>query len=140
MVEGKTLPPDIAIRLIDGWQETDRTGAGLTVAEAIDLVAADPGKYQVLRDVIVELTDPGKPPSTKSIGMRLHHLRGHVIGGKCFAKLDRRHTAVWKVLTEAGSPTNENEPEQRGGPFDWVKVEGNSVSCRYCGTNLEGWA
>jgi len=84
-------------QLLAGWEDADPAGFGMTIAEAIGK-AGDCN--QALQAVFAEIGTPGKPPNPRSIGMKIHHLRGRVAGGKYF---DRRngpnHTPVWRVDT-----------------------------------------
>jgi hypothetical protein len=82
--------------LMDAWQEVDPGGTGVSVVQAIDAAAAD-GAHPTMRAAIAELTVAGKPPSAKSIGMKLHHLQGRVCGGRAFSRIDTRNGAVWRV-------------------------------------------
>jgi primase-helicase-like zinc-binding protein len=82
-------------QLLAAWESADPSGYGMTVAEAIR-AAADGN--QLLQDAFSEIGTPGKPPNPRSIGMKLHHMRGRVAGGKHF---DRRtnstNTVIWRV-------------------------------------------
>jgi hypothetical protein len=95
-------------RLIEGWSEIDPNGAGLTVAEAMKLLDDDPNSFTALRSAITELVPArsGKAPSSKSIGMKIHHLRRRVIGGRYLDKRDTRIGAVWFVSTIPTCGTN----------------------------------
>ncbi len=78
--------------LLGNWSHIDGSGAGLTAARILEVVANPAGDevIEALRDALAELAPPGpggKPPSVKSLGRRLSHLKGRVIGG---AALDHR--------------------------------------------------
>ena len=61
----------------------------MTVVEVIRTLADNPGDYDTVRGALWELSPPkdGKSLNPRSVGMKLHHLRQRVIGGKY---LDRR--------------------------------------------------
>lgn len=75
----------------------------MTVQEAIGKAASG---NELLQAVFAEIGTPGKPPSSRSIGMKLHHLRARVTGGKFF---DRRkgvgHSVSWVVETSESQGT-----------------------------------
>ncbi len=104
----------IALRLlIDGWKELDPAGAGVTTAVALRTLADHPNDYETLRNAIGELiyTRDGRPPSPRSLGMKLHNVRLRVIGGRYLDKRDTRMGAQWsvKVVGECGtSAANHN--------------------------------
>jgi len=95
-------------RLIEGWSEIDPGGAGLTVAEAVKNLDADPKAYAILRSAITELvpTRSGKPPSIRSIGMKMHHLHRRVIGGRYLDKRPDKLGAIWFVRAIDTGGTN----------------------------------
>ncbi len=90
----------VALRqLIAGWEEIDPSASGMTVASVVRELAENPDQYEGLRSALYELAPPrdGKNLNPRSIGMKLHHLRQRVVGGKF---LDRRTTnvgAMWSV-------------------------------------------
>jgi hypothetical protein len=113
-------------QLVAAWNNADPAGFGMTVAEAITK-AADGN--QTLQAVFAEIGTPGKPPSSRSIGMRLHHLCGRVAGGKYFARLPgANHTVTWRVEqvtdrglagtkgTISGPPTHARTPAHTHAP------------------------
>jgi hypothetical protein len=73
--------------LIAGWAEADPTGDGKTAAAVLKELDADKdqAKYPTLRAVLAGLFDlpPGKVPSARRLGTRLHHFAGRVAGGRC---------------------------------------------------------
>jgi hypothetical protein len=87
--------------LMAGWEEIDPAGAGLTVAEAISLLDKHPNDYPTFRAALAELT-VGNAPNTRSIGMKLHHLRRRVVGGKRFDSRDEHGTKAWFVESTEG--------------------------------------
>jgi hypothetical protein len=91
-------------QLIAAWEDADEAGFGMTVGEAIAKAAEG---NQLLQAVFGEIGTPGKPPNSRSIGMRIHHLRGRVAGGKYFDRLNgANHTVVWRVETAGSQGTN----------------------------------
>jgi hypothetical protein len=86
-------------QLLAGWQEIDPEGRGLAVAAMLSELEEQPDHYATLRAALWELTPPkdGRTWNPRSIGMKLHHLRGRVIGGKCLDSRDDRGTAIWSV-------------------------------------------
>jgi hypothetical protein len=92
-------------RLLLGWHEADPEGLGMTIASALKLLAENPTQYEILRAAIAELTPPGKETSARSIGMKIHHSRQRVVGGRYFDKIDDKLGAVWssKVVDDRGT-------------------------------------
>ena len=84
-------------QLVAGWEEADRSGAGMTVAAALKSLVEYPNGYDALRSALWELSPPkdGKALNPRSIGMKLHHLRRRVVGGKYFDQRMENNTAVW---------------------------------------------
>jgi hypothetical protein len=89
--------------LIAGWQEADPVGDGLTCAEAVQLLEKYPNDYQTLRSAMAEVATSRSSdrPNTRSLAMRLHHVRHRVVGGRYFDSRNRNHTAVWFVAGAA---------------------------------------
>jgi hypothetical protein len=86
-------------RLLDGWGEIDPTGAGLTVKEALTRLGDFPDDFPILRAALAELPIPrgAKAPSTRSIGMKLSHLRHRVAGGRFLDSREDRLGTIWTV-------------------------------------------
>ncbi len=98
----------VALRLlVDGWQELDPAGVGVTASAALKTLADHPNDYETLRNAIGELvyTRDGKLPSPRSLGMKLHHVHLRVIGGRYLDKRDTRMGAQWfaTVVEECGT-------------------------------------
>lgn len=105
LIEQVDRETDWLRQMIEGWEEADPDYKGLAVAEALKRIEQFPESYVKLRSAISELgyTRGGKPPSTRSIGMKLHHMRRRVIGEKCFDRDTQQGTALWFVRkTDAG--------------------------------------
>ncbi len=97
----------VALRqLIAGWQEIDPGGRGMTIAAVLrELAELPPDHYEALRTALWELAPPrdGKTLNARSIGMKLHHLRRRVVGGKYLDQRSQRNTAVWFVGGTGGT-------------------------------------
>jgi len=93
-------------QLLIGWQEADSNGSGMTVSEALRLLNEHPREYETLRAALYALV-PAKDGklSPRSIGMKLHHLRRRVVGGRFIDSRPSPHGAVWRVseVKEAGT-------------------------------------
>jgi len=88
-------------RLIAGWEEIAPMGRGMTVAAVLRELATCHDQYDALRDALFELAPPrdGKTLNPRSVGMKLHHLRRRVVGGKFLDRKDNRdNSAVWAVF------------------------------------------
>jgi hypothetical protein len=88
--------------ILVGLEFLDRSGAGLTASQIVE-AAADRNHTEeelvALREAILTLCPLGKRdfPSARSVGMKLHHLRGRVAGGKFLERNEKNHAAVWSV-------------------------------------------
>jgi hypothetical protein len=89
--------------LLAGIEHLDSGGVGVTASEIIRNVKA-PENVSVpaitaLREAITMLcpTRGGEFPGTRSIGMKLNHLKGRVAAGKYLVNEKKNHTGVWKV-------------------------------------------
>lgn len=95
--------------LIAGWPEIDPDGAGMTAAKLLDRLEKSPDEYDLFRSAVLDLcpAPAGKLPGTRSLGNKLRHLRGRVVGGRSIDSRDQHGTAVWYVCntmqTGAGS-------------------------------------
>jgi len=94
----------IALReLLAEWDELDPDRFGLTTAEILGRLTKQPEQYERVRDAVLELCPPkaGHPlPSTGSLGNKLRHLRGRVIGGRCLDYHEGRgRKRAWHVVT-----------------------------------------
>lgn len=79
-------------QLLGAWEEADPMRHGLSVADAIERAE----RSVAMREVIDELGSGKKNPS-RTIGMKLHHLKGRVSCGLYFHRRERNHSAVWVV-------------------------------------------
>jgi hypothetical protein len=100
--------------LILGWAEIDPEGTGLTAAKMIERLETSPKLFEVFRNAVSELcpAPAGKLPGPRSLGNKLRHLRGRVVGGKAINRRDCHGTAVWFVEEPA---SNRLEPAAQGG-------------------------
>jgi hypothetical protein len=85
--------------LLDGLQEMDPDGRGVTVATMVKRLGEYPNEYDTLRAAIWEAvpSKDGKFPTPRSIGMKLHHLRKRVIGGRFLDSKELRAGVLWFV-------------------------------------------
>jgi hypothetical protein len=89
MTEGVDRDSEVLKGLLLGWGELDPLGTGLTVAEAMALLA-DPmnqSRYPTMRGVMAELFDVspgGKQPLSRKLGYKLRNYTGRNVVGKCF--------------------------------------------------------
>ncbi len=85
--------------LIHGWPEIDIDGLGLTSAHLVDRLEKNPDDFQYVRGAILELchAPAGRLPGARSVGNKLKHLQGRVVGGKALVSRDFHGTAVWCV-------------------------------------------
>lgn len=101
----------IALReLHGGWDEIDPDCVGLTATEILARLSQHPERYERVRDAVLELcpAPADKLPSTRSLGNKLRHLRGRVIGGRCLDYREGRgRKRAWHVVT-AESPTGDS--------------------------------
>jgi hypothetical protein len=97
----------VALRLLlDGLGELDPKRHGVTVAEALQAVADHPKDYPALQAAFDALTasDSAKAGlTTRGVGMRFHHLRRRVVGGRSLNSRPSRAGAVWFVDGACGS-------------------------------------
>ena len=107
--------------VIAGWPEIDPEGMGLTAAKLIERLDKSPENYDILRSAVLELcpVPAGKLPSPRSLGNKLRHLRGRVVGGKSIDNRDQHGTAVWFVSnvmqTDANCVTDQESIGGSGG-------------------------
>jgi len=91
-------------QLINGWEEADPSGAGMTVSEVLTLLADRPQEFDALRGALLELAPSrdGKQPGARSIGMKLHHLQRRVVGGRYMERRDGKMGVFWYVMNTDG--------------------------------------
>jgi len=108
--------------LLSALHEADPHGQGMTTAQII--AAMDRPACPSLRDAVHELCDttPGKSPSTRSLGNKLAHLRGRVVGGRALeTRPGPAGFATWRVVSTAGS-TGCSEVGGDAAGNDWGEV------------------
>lgn len=94
--------------LIDGWLEFDQEGGGVTAHEVLQALednteahrkGSDTLRWQTLRAAIAELCPAkAKFPTARSLGMKLYHLRGRVIGNQAMDSRASRSGELWRVI------------------------------------------
>lgn len=85
--------------VIQGWPEIDPDGNGFTAAKLLERLEKAPNEFDLLRSAILDLcpAPAGKLPSSRSLGNKLRHARGRVVGGKAIDSRDQHGTQVWFV-------------------------------------------
>ncbi len=89
---------------LEGWLQIDPHQQGLTMSEAIRLLAENPRDYDVLRNAIHELV-PGRGseyPSPRSVSMKVHHKRKAVVNGRYIDGRETNRGTKWVVYDAAG--------------------------------------
>jgi hypothetical protein len=94
--------------LVQSWPEVDPDGTGLTASKLLTLLEKEPDRHESVRGALLELCPAafGKLPSSRSVGNKLRHLRGRVVGGKAIDSHDHHGTAVWFVATTVQTSAN----------------------------------
>lgn len=110
--------------LIQGLAEIDTEGTGFTAAKLLERLEKSPNDYDVLRGAILELcpAPAGKLPSSRSLGNKLRHVRGRVVGGKAIDSRDQHGTQVWfliDVMRTDAIHADENNVESGSGGTGW---------------------
>jgi hypothetical protein len=109
---------------LDGWRELDPAGHGLTINQALRLLGAEPLGFEGLRSALLELapSKDGRSINPRSLGMKLHHCRRRVIGGRYIDSKTIREGVVWSVHTvgedcgsNGSSGSNSPLPRARAG-------------------------
>jgi hypothetical protein len=90
---------------LDGLQELDPHSTGVTVASMLKTPEDQPTGHEAIRAAIAESipSRDGKSPSSRSIGMKLHHLRRRVLGGRYLDSRDHDKGALW-IVRRVDSP------------------------------------
>jgi hypothetical protein len=94
--------PDTIARaaLLEGWSELPGADHGLTVAEALRLLKADTdGRFNKLKDCLMEWSRNDDLPSAKAIGQRLKLIRARVCNRRSIQSTEYQGTQVWKVVS-----------------------------------------
>jgi hypothetical protein len=106
--------------LLRGLQQADPQALGMTTADIIK--AMDRGTGETLRDAIHELCDtcPAKPPNTRTLGNKLRHLRGRIVGGRALEMREGSGGfASWRVVT---ARSNDFSQASSDAPAEWGEV------------------
>lgn len=103
--------------LIAAWEEMDGLRTGLTVQTVLTALDASPGKHERMRSAIAELvpTPPRTLPSARSLGMRIQHLRGRVVGGKCIDRANGKSPVLWRVVRATSAAEAAPSPPRADG-------------------------
>ncbi len=113
--------------LLEGLQEADPTGSGLTTAAIIEIANERDHRPEALHNAIEELTTaPGGKITTRSLGMKLNHLRQRVVGGRYLDKKPRTRGVWWLVCSVEKCRTSRTNRTNLLTP--WEKI--NSLSNR----------
>lgn len=92
--------------IIEGLDEFDPDGMGKTVSEMLKVFSYPEGKFEILKTALAELG--GKKILTpQGVGMKLHHLKERVCGGKCIDRLEGTITK-WFVVDVESQEKNKN--------------------------------
>ncbi len=85
---------------IAGWEEIDPRRQGETIADALKFLKSRPNEFDTLRSAILELVPPkrGDFPNSRSVSMRLHHMRRRVVGDKYLDSKRSNKGAKWAVF------------------------------------------
>jgi hypothetical protein len=83
---------------IEGWSELPSSDKGLTIAEALRLMKAQPERYMTLRDCMMEWSRTMDLPSANLIGRRMQALLRRVCKGRYLESTRYQGTHVWKVV------------------------------------------
>jgi hypothetical protein len=84
--------------LIAGWEEIDSDGTGCRIHDVLESLndKNNENRFGTLRGALADVfgCKPGTLPSSRSVGMKFHHLRRRLVGGKCLDKRDAQTEAV----------------------------------------------
>jgi hypothetical protein len=108
--------------MLDALREADPAGTGMTSAGIIAAMQR-PG-CELLREAVHQLcgTTPERPPSSRSLGNRLQHLKRRVVGGRAIDSCPGRGGfASWRVISSRGpsGTASIRDPSTNG---DWDEV------------------
>ena len=128
--------------VIQGWPEIDPDGTGFTAAKLLERLEKAPDGFDLLRGAILDLcpAPAGKLPGPRSLGNKLRHARGRVVGGKAIDSRDQHGTSVWFVANvmqtdairdddgsveggSSGSGWSETDDEPTPSDDDWPESE-----------------
>jgi hypothetical protein len=103
--------------VIQGWPDIDPDKTGLSAAKLLERLDKSPEEYEFLRCAILDLcpAPAGKLPSPRSLGNKLRHVRGRVVGGKAIDSRDQHGTAVWFVANVMQTKTDARPGSGSGG-------------------------
>ncbi len=101
--------------LLEGLHELDPKGQGLTALKILKILEEEPDHHETLRESIEELCHVnglGRLPTSKSLGRKLHYLRGRIVDGWQLRSWSKKKTQHWAVVP-ADSAAGETSPEVR---------------------------
>ncbi|MCX7428817.1 MAG: hypothetical protein NTW96_24725, partial [Planctomycetia bacterium] len=99
----------VALRqLLENWHELDPYGHGITLSQVIRELTEHPTEYDGIRTALLELAPPrdGKTLNPRSVGMKLHHLRRRVVGGRFLDNNPHQKVALWFIRGGDSGGTN----------------------------------
>ena len=93
--------------LIAGWSEIDPDGTGLSAAKLIEKLEESSSQYEAVRNAVLELcpAPAGKLPGARSVGNKLRHLRGRVVGGRSISSREFHGTMLWRAAPVSNQPS-----------------------------------
>lgn len=95
LVESSDRHAQLLRLLMTGWEQADPQRRGMTVGEALN--HSGESHCGALREAFAEMTPQGEPVNLRSIGMKLHHFKQRVCGGKRLIRHDSRRGAIWRI-------------------------------------------
>lgn len=100
LVERSDVQAGALRSLVEQWHIIDPDGEGLLTAEILRRLDSSEFECDELKSSVFELCESsrGKPPTTRSLGNKLRHLRGRVIGGKALDCVPARMGQRWQVV------------------------------------------
>jgi hypothetical protein len=101
-----------------GLAEADPLDEGKTTAEIIRAITPDTNtgrcECEALRDAVFQLCDAtaAKPPGVRSLGSKLGHLCGRIVGGRALVRKEKSNgLAQWHVEAIGQSPDSSDSSD-----------------------------
>ena len=123
LVERSDVQAGALRTLITGWESIDPDNLGLLTSEILQRLDSANFQCAELKDAILELCGgAGKLLNVRTLGNKLRHLRGRVVGGKSLnCQPSRTRSMVWSVV--AVEKQSEQRPETDSADSgDWGEV------------------